>query len=361
VPRDEVSLASPERIAVVVGVRPEIVKMAPVVHALRRRQVPHVVLHTEQHAQAEMADAFFTALEYAPDARLGRFDAGSTLDRLTTQLRALKATLVLCQGDTTTTMLAALAGMYAGCRIGHLEAGLRSNDRDMLEERHRRAVDHVAHELLTYTDAQAAQLVSEKARGRITVVGNPMVDVLDMLRPRILAATADCPRYPYLYVTLHRKELTDSAARMRMVFDAIADVARALGVGIEFPVHPRTVDCARRAGVTVPFTPRRPVGLVESLALIQRATVVVTDSGGIQEEAALLGTPCVTVRENTERPETVLTGRNAVTGFSRGAILVAIQLGAGLVRQVTPDPLYGPPGVGDRVVDVVTDASVWRG
>lgn len=328
--------------------------MAPVVRALRERGVPHVVCYTNQHALAEMSDVFFAAFDYQPDWRLdGGFTPGRCLDALTSLFRERSVTSVVVQGDTTSTLVGALAGLYAGSRIVHLEAGLRSFDEEMLEERHRRAVDHFAHELLTYTEKQSMQLQFESARGRVTRVGNPMVDVTKLLEARIDERMAAWPddAFKFLYVTMHRKEFTDQPGRMVDVFSAIASAAAMLKVGIVYPVHPRTKDVAKRHGIAWPFPPCEPVDVIESLARIRYAAAVVTDSGGIQEEAAIYGTPCVTVRENTERWETVDAGLNVVTGFDTMKIVDAI-LNAKRTFKAT-EPLYGAIGVGQRVVDVL--------
>lgn len=175
-----------------------------------------------------------------------------------------------------------------------------------------------------------------------------MVDVVRYLGPKI-----DAFRWPtpFLYVTMHRKEFTDRPERMRGVFDAIAVAASKEGVEIVYPVHPRTRDCYQRAGFEWPFAVCAPLGVAESLARIQRARVVVTDSGGIQEEAAILQTPCVTVRENTERDETVLARVNVVTGFDTDRIRAAIREACWSTAPLTQ--LYGGTGVGDRVVDAL--------
>jgi len=348
-------------IAVVVGVRPEIIKMSPIVHALHARHVPHVVCYTNQHALAEMSDVFFKALKYAPAWRLtGQFTPGRALDELAWVFKQLGVTTVVCLGDTTTTMMAALAGTYAGIRIVHVEAGLRSFDPHMLEERHRRAVDHIAHDLLAYTPMQEAQLRGEQVRGAITVVGNPMVDVIEQLRPEM--GQFSWPT-PFMYVTMHRKEFTDHPGRMEQVFKAIATAAanmdgtawRKEPLEVVYPAHPRTKDCFARSGGTWPFEPCAPIGVVESLARIQQAAVVVTDSGGVQEEAAILGTPCVTVRENTERWETLADGANVVSGFEPDRVIAAIRSALGQKGWTSP---YGDVGVGQRIVDVlVADGS----
>lgn len=351
-PRDE------GLIAVVVGVRPEIIKMAPVVHALRARAIPHEVIYANQHVRPEMCDVFFETLGYRPDWRLPLggpwplFTPGRALHLLTQRLQQLRDAgchALICQGDTSTTCSAALAAVHAGLRVVHLEAGLRSRDMRMLEERHRRAVDHMADELLTYTPEQGAVLSAEQVPGRITQVGNPMVDVITGLWPIIREWTWS---RSFVYVTMHRKEFTDDPARMRAVFEAIARAAAAKRLEVVCPVHPRTLDCLARAGVTLPFAPMAPLDVVESLARIHHAVVVVTDSGGVQEEAALLGTRCVTVRENTERPETVEVGANRLAGFDPEMIELFIAIAADTGR-VDVGELYGRPGVGDRVVDVL--------
>jgi UDP-N-acetylglucosamine 2-epimerase (non-hydrolysing) len=331
------------------GVRPEIVKMAPVVHALERRRVPYTTFYTNQHSRDEMSGVFFRTLGFKPHVWFEEeFRRGRVLDALVYQFQSIRVSTVVCQGDTTTTMLAALAGVHAGCRVVHLEAGLRSFDDEMLEERHRRAVDHIADELLTYTSGQSLQLQQECVRGQITWVGNPLVDVVEYFREDM---NSFMWTEPFLYVTMHRKEFTDRPERMESTFLAILTCAKELGLRVVYPAHPRTIDCAERAGLTWPFQPQEPVGILESLARIRSATVVITDSGGVQEEAALLGTPCVTVRENTERPETVESGVNVIVGFDPTRLWEEVRRAASTPKHC--QQLYGPPGVGDRIANVL--------
>jgi UDP-N-acetylglucosamine 2-epimerase (non-hydrolysing) len=225
----------------------------------------------------------------------------------------------------------------------------------MPEERNRIMVDAIARLLFAYTELERQELLQASTiRGRVLLEGNTTVDLLHDFAKQIETTG---PRERYAFVTLHRKELTDSKDRMLRVFRTLATVA-ARHADVVFPMHPRTRDAIRRHGISwrtlgsVQVT--EPVSTFEALRLQKGAAVVLTDSGCIQEEAYLLNVPCVTIRENTERHLTVAHGANVVTGFDPPSILEATERTLGAPRRALPN-IYGAPGAGSRIVDRVME------
>ncbi|HEY1017055.1 MAG TPA: UDP-N-acetylglucosamine 2-epimerase (non-hydrolyzing) [Herpetosiphonaceae bacterium] len=350
------------KIGIVMGTRPEIMKNYSLVRELRRRGRPHAVIHTGQHGDDLMRGAVFRALGYAPDFVMpGPYALGRAVDWLRGLIAEQGLDLILVNGDTAAALAGALAAVYSDVALAHVEAGLRSFDRQMIEERNRIMVDSAAQYLFCYTSRQADYLAANRElRGAIFNVGNTTVDLLADLAGLLPAPE---PR-GYAYVTLHRKEFTDDPRRMRAVFGALAGLAERFPALI-FPMHPRTrAEMARHGlppGLLGGARVLEPVGPLESLAYQRHAELILTDSGCIQEEAYLLGVPCVTIRENTERPETLEAGANVVCGFEPAAIAAAAarQLAAG--RRSFP-PVYGEIGVAGRILDALDGASrPWGG
>jgi UDP-N-acetylglucosamine 2-epimerase len=338
------------KIAVVQGTRPEIIKNYSIVGALRQARVPHAVFHTNQHSSAEMRDQIYAQLQYAPTHVLpGTYRLGTAINWLQSEYEREGITHVIVNGDTAASVAGALSAMYSGLSVSHVEAGLRAHDPVMLEERNRIMVDAMASLLFAYTDYEQETLqASGDIRGKIFVLGNTTVDILsdfhDQLDIRPLAQ-------PYIYATLHRREFTASTDRMRLVFAALSDIA-SKHCPVVLPLHPRTRDAVERAGLRAQMqkiSVIAPLQPFQSLCYQKHALVVMTDSGCVQEEAYMLGVPCVTIRDNTERKLTVTHGANRVTGFDRGNILNAFEWASNLKRRSWPN-IYGSPGVGHRIV-----------
>jgi UDP-N-acetylglucosamine 2-epimerase len=337
------------RIAVVQGTRPEIIKNYSVVKALRAARAPFEVLDTGQHCDRRMSSSVYAEMGYEADRVLrAPYSIGAAIEWLQRTFAKDGFTQVIVNGDTAAALAGAVAGMYSDLEVAHIEAGLRSGDALMREERNRIMVDSVATTLFAYTSYEARLLATTPSvRGRIYLEGNTTVDVLHDFADQIAA-----PRRagPYVYVTLHRKELTDSRARLTKLVGLLRKVAAEATV--VFPVHPRTVDALRRYRLgnrLSPIEAIEPVPPIESLALQKHARVVMTDSGCVQEEAYLLGVPCITLRENTERHLTVANGANIVTGFSETTILEALKQACEPRPRCWPQ-IYGAPGVGGRIV-----------
>ncbi len=342
-----------------IGNRPQFVKAAAVSRRLRDLS-DEVIVHTGQHYDDELSRIFFEELGVpAPDRQL---DAGGgthteqtarVLSGLAPILEELRPRLVLVYGDTNSTLAGALAAAQAGIPTGHVEAGMRSFDRSMPEELNRVLTDHASDLLLCSTETAMANLEREHAAGEAHLVGDVMADVslafrdIAEQRSRILDELGLEPGR-YLAATAHRPGNVDAPERLELLVDLLA----ALPGPVVFPAHPRTrarLDAAglmdRLEGVKV--VP--PLGYLDFLKLARHARAVVTDSGGVQKEAYLLGVPCVTLRDTTEWVETVEAGWNVLVGLDRDAALAAVER--------TPPPerpeLYGGGHAAERVCQVL--------
>jgi UDP-N-acetylglucosamine 2-epimerase (non-hydrolysing) len=360
------------RVLSIVGARPNFMKLAPVDRELvRRGDVEHVIVHTGQHYDADMSDTFFEELRIPrPDHHLGVGSAShaaqtaAVMQRLEPVLHDLRPDLILVYGDVNSTLAAALVAAKLGLRIGHVEAGLRSGDWTMPEEINRVLTDRLSDLLFAPSRDAVENLRHEGIPAQRThVVGNVMIDSLVAMLPaaRALDAPARHGVVPgsYVVATLHRPSNVDDAATLRCVLEAL-DALGADGPVI-FPVHPRTHERIRGLA----FEPSRtsdvrllePLGYLEILSLVASAKLVITDSGGLQEETTYLGVPCLTVRPNTERPITCRLGTNRLVAARRDAILAAARDGAE-IRARPRVPIERWDGrAAERIVQVVCDAT----
>lgn len=310
----------------VVGARPQLVKLAPIAAAMARAGQEHLVVHTGQHYDAEMSDVFFSGLGIpAPDIHLG-VGSGSHGAQTGTMLSALdpifdkeRPEWVLVYGDTNSTIAAALAAVKLHVPVAHLEAGLRSFNRRMPEEHNRVLTDHAADVLLAPTQVAMDHLAREGLAERSRLVGDVMVDVCLQVRDQVLAGNVAVsglpdgvdPAAPYLVATLHRPDNTDDPARLSAILDALA----ALPVPVALLAHPRLVNRAAAHGFDLArgsLHVGRPLPYGELVAAVVGSAGVVTDSGGLQKEAFLLGKPCTTIRPETEWVETLEGGWNVL-------------------------------------------------
>jgi len=306
----------------IVGARPNFMKAAPVFRALDGRpRVHQSLIHTGQHYDANMSDVFFTQLDIpAPDVNLEVGSASHArqtaeiMSRLEPILLERKPDIVLVYGDVNSTLAAALVCSKLLIRVGHVEAGLRSFDRSMPEEVNRIVTDRLADLLFTPSKDGDRNLESEGVEVRkIHLVGNVMIDSLIRLLPAAVASPSNGLPARYALVTLHRPSNVDDNATLKNILDSLQEVSAHLQV--VFPVHPRTRGRMAAIGMKAAnLHLLEPLPYIEFLALQRRAAVVITDSGGIQEETTYLGVPCLTLRNNTERPVTVDLGTNVLVG-----------------------------------------------
>jgi UDP-N-acetylglucosamine 2-epimerase (non-hydrolysing) len=303
-------------------------KAAPVVRALNEhRDVRQSLVHTGQHYDSNMSDVFFSQLDIpAPDVNL-EVGSGSharqtaeIMSRIEPVLLERKPDIVLVYGDVNSTVAAALVCSKLLIRIAHIEAGLRSFDRTMPEEVNRIVTDRLADLLFTPSADGDQNLQAEGVEvGKIHCVGNVMIDSLIRLLPSATASSKDGLPDQYALVTLHRPSNVDNGAALKNILEALLEVSAQLHV--IFPVHPRTRQRMASLGLNATnLHLLEPLPYIEFLALQRRAKVVITDSGGIQEETTYLGVPCLTLRNNTERPITVDLGTNVLLGQDVGKL-----------------------------------------
>ena len=293
----------------VVGARPNYMKVAPVYAALERRgNVEQRLVHTGQHYDALLKDVFFAELPLPrPHVQLEARTPETATEELERSFAELEPDLVVVAGDVNSTLAGAVAARKRGIRVAHIEAGLRSHDWSMPEEVNRVLTDHLSALLLTTLPSANAHLVEEHLpETRVRYVGNTMIDTLlaSLDAARALDLDLDLAARDYLLVTLHRPNLVDDRAALAETVAALDEIAASLP--LIFPVHPRTKKNLGGPGRVVLTD---PLPYLRFLSLEARAAAVVTDSGGIQEETTVLGVPCFTLRDNTERPET-LEGTN---------------------------------------------------
>lgn len=321
-------------ICMVVGARPNFMKMAPVILEAQRRRQALLNVHTGQHYDAAMSQVFFDELGMPrPDVHLGVGSGshGQQTARVLADFEAVciehQPNLVVVAGDINSTLACALAATKLGIGVAHLEAGLRSFDRTMPEETNRVLTDHIADLLLTSEPDGAKNLRREGIDAdKIRFVGNCMIDSLVQHREAALARRPwenfGVAPGEYSLATLHRPAVVDDAAALDGVRDALCEIAR--DVPILFPVHPRTRQNIAKwgqdwSGVRL----IEPLGYLDFLGLMAKARLMLTDSGGVQEETTALGVPCLTLRDNTERPVTIEEGTNRLIGTRRDGIVHA--------------------------------------
>jgi UDP-N-acetylglucosamine 2-epimerase (non-hydrolysing) len=350
----------------VVGTRPNFMKVAPVMRALTDApEVRQLLVHTGQHYDSRMSDAFFEDLDMpTPDHFLG-VGSGTHSEQTARVMLGLEPVLlreapdlVVVPGDVNSTLAAALAAAQIGIPVAHLEAGLRSRDRTMPEEHNRVLTDHLADVLLTPSPDADTNLLAEGIDGRrISFVGNTMIDSLRAYEQaaRELDVAAELGVKDFLLVTLHRPGLVDHPDRLRPVMDALERIAEQRPV--VFPIHPRT----RQRLDDASWRPTRvrllePLGYLRFLSLLTAAGAVLTDSGGIQEETTVLGIPCFTLRANTERPVTVERGTNTIVGVGDAAVRKL----RGLVGANAPHDPVEVEGWDGRAAERVRDVIVAR-
>lgn len=326
--------APPVKVVSIVGARPQFIKCAPLSRELRKH-VEEVLVHTGQHYDAGMSDVFFEELRIPrPDHHLGvgsgthAGQTGAMLLRIEEVLRAVNPGLILVYGDTNSTLAGALAAAKLHVPVAHVEAGLRSYDRAMPEEVNRVLVDHVSTLLFCPTAVAARNLEREGITAGVSVTGDVMVDALEFNRALAADGSTVLERFglapgEYMVMTIHRASNTDDPASLRALLEAVGEV----DLPVIFPVHPRTRQAIATFGAAVPPTVRmvEPLGYLDMLRLLGSARRLLTDSGGMQKEAYILGVPCVTLRNTTEWVETVEFGWNVLAGTDRDAILDAIR------------------------------------
>lgn len=353
----------------VVGARPNFMKVAPVVRALATRSgVQQTIVHTGQHYDANMSDIFFRELGIPePDVNL-QVGSGShaqqtagIISRFEAVALEKKPDTVLVYGDVNSTVAAALVCAKLGIRVGHVEAGLRSFDRTMPEEINRLLTDQLADLLFTPSVDGNENLAKEGIPAdKVHLVGNVMIDTLVRLLPRAKEQMPQGIPESFVLVTLHRPGNVDDPPFMREVLHELDDISARIPV--LFPIHPRTrqrlLDFGLSAKDNANLRLTEPLSYLQFLALQTRAAVVITDSGGIQEETTYLGVPCLTVRENTERPITESVGTNILVGRDMGLLRRELRnVVAGQRKHGRIPPLWEGHAA-ERIADILVNEAV---
>ena len=329
------------KIATILGTRPEIIKMAPIIDEISKRDIDQIVLHTGQHYDKEMSDNFFRDLEIpTPDynIRVGSGthgkQTGLMMQGIEEVLMDEKPDIVLVQGDTNAVLAGALVASKLHIAIGHVEAGLRSFDMTMPEEVNRRAADVTSTMYFIPTEESAINLLAEGfSHENLLITGNTVVDAcfrhLEIAKKRGFEeeslASLDIENMDnILTLTMHRAENVDVRERVVNIIEALKQLS---DMNIIFPIHPRTKNTLENFGLFDELNDMehvhiiKPLGYLDFLLLTSKSTLILTDSGGLQEEAITLNVPALTLRYNTERPETVTAGGNILVGSDKDAIL----------------------------------------
>lgn len=329
------------KIATILGTRPEIIKMAPIIDEISSRSIDQVVLHTGQHYDKEMSDNFFRDLEIpAPDYNI-HVGSGSHAKQTGLMMQGIEDVLldenpdiVLVQGDTNAVLAGALVAAKLHIAVGHVEAGLRSFDMTMPEEINRRVADVCSAMYFIPTEESALNLLAEGySRKNLIITGNTVVDAcfrhLEIAKKRgfeeeSLADLNIEDMNNILTLTMHRAENVDDKRRVASIIEALKELT---DMNIIFPIHPRTKNTLQNFGLFDELNNMdhihivKPIGYLDFLLLSSKSTLILTDSGGLQEEAITLNVPALTLRYNTERPETVTAGGNILVGSDRDVIL----------------------------------------
>ncbi len=352
------------RVAVVLGTRPEIIKMSPLIRELKDRDIPYDVIHTGQHYDHEVSEIFFKELNLSPpDEHIGvgsgsqAEQTGKALMGLEKAYATLGSDIVLVQGDTNTVLAGALAAVKMDLKVGHVEAGLRSYDLRMPEEHNRRLTDHCSHHLFAPTENSADILRGENVWGDIHVTGNTVIDAcMQNMEIAEEKSRVDIPG-EYVLVTAHRAENVDDRRVLKQFLDVFENIP---GTKV-YPIHPRAEKMFKHTGLygklkDVPgMKLMKPQGYLEFLMLMKNARYILTDSGGIQEEATApnIKKKVFVLRESTERPEAVDAGFAEVVGTNSDDILNAIDRFEqdGWTPEECP---YGDGRASEHIVNIIT-------
>ena len=355
------------KIAVVLGTRPEIIKMASVIRELEARSADFFILHTGQHYSYNLDRVFFEQLKL-PQAKYDlEAGSGSHAEQTAKILVGVEKVLqeenpdvVLVEGDTNSVLAAALAAVKIHIKVGHVEAGLRSYDRSMPEEINRILTDHCSDYLFAPTEKAKGILLVEGIPGeKIFVTGNTIVDAvyqnLEIAKEQGNAlSTLHLNPGGYFLVTLHRQENVDDQVRFASILEGLDKIAAEFRLPIIYPIHPHS----SRSMSKFKLKPRNltliePADFLSFLQLESNARLILTDSGGVQEESCILGVPCITLRDNTERPETLEVGASILAGVLPDKILECSKVMLG--RENEWENPFGDGKAGIRIVDIMEE------
>ena len=358
-------------IVAVLGTRPEIIKMAPLIVELMRRDADFRVVNTQQHYDYEMSKSFLDVFnlpdsDYSLGVKSGTHaeQTSKAMIGIENVIQKEKPKIVVAEGDTNSVLAAGIASAKMRTPFGHVEAGLRSFDRIMPEEVNRVIVDHCSELLFAPSPLAVKHLKDEGIQDGVFMTGNTVVDAVKQLEPKLntnILENLSLEKQGYVLVTAHRSENVDIEENCRNIVAAITS----LEYPVAYPIHPRTLNFFQRFGLldklkqskNVKLT--KPLGYFDFLSLLKYSKLVLTDSGGLQEEAVLLHVPCITMRNNTERQETVESGANILVGTDKNRIVSTVnsilsnsKLDA---KMRSVDSPYGDGTAGEQIVAILED------
>ncbi|ADG13859.1 non-hydrolyzing UDP-N-acetylglucosamine 2-epimerase [Methanocaldococcus infernus] len=352
-------------ISIVLGTRPEIIKLSPIVRALD--EIEYFIVHTNQHYSENMDRVFFEELnlpEPKYNLNVGSGNHGEQTGKMLINIEKVllkeKPKVVIVQGDTNSTLSGALAASKLHIRVAHVEAGLRSYDKRMPEEINRILTDHISDYLFAPTEIAKENLIKEGIEeNKIFVVGNTIVDATLQNLKIAEKVIKDFDLEDYFLLTLHRAENVDNRERLKKIVEGILEVSEVYEKDIIFPIHPRTKKKLKEFNLFDKLKDNErikiinPVGYLKFLMLEKNAELILTDSGGVQEEACILKVPCITLRDNTERPETIKVGANILVGANKEKLIKAISVMLNKKRD-WENP-FGDGKSGERIVKILRE------
>lgn len=354
------------KIGIILGTRPEIIKMSPIIRECIKNKVDFFILHTGQHYSYELDKKIFEDLNIPmPKYNLNvgsqtyRKQVGLMVTDIKRVLSEDRPDVVIVQGDTISVLAGAMAASKLNIHVAHHEAGLRSHNSSMLEETNRIITDHISEYLFAPTKEALKNLRSERlADEKIFFIGNSIVDAtyenLDIAKQKsTILKELGLSNKNYILVTAHRAENVDEPNRLRGIIKGIELATKELNIEAIYPIHPRTANRLKEFNIEVPKSIRciNPVGYLDFLNLESNATIMLTDSGGVQEEACILKVPCVTLRDETERPETVELGMNMIAGTNSEKILnCVVEI---MSRDIKWENPFGDGKTSERIVKIL--------
>lgn len=351
------------KILTIVGARPHFIKAAVVLREMRWcDNISEFIIHTGQYYDRKMSGSFFEELDIAkPFVNLG-VGSGSHGSQTAKMLVGIeeclvkqKPDVVVVYGDTNSTLAGALAGSKLNIPIAHVEAGLRSFNKSMPEEINRITTDHLSSFLFSPSLVGKENLLKEGLEKGVVVCGDVMQDAVEFYSHKAKELDHSCfTDCSYILATIHRAENTSSKERLQNIFDALTEIVKFKNKKVILPLHPRTRKMVDDYGISLEaLTIVEPVSYLEMLSLAQGASMIMTDSGGLQKEAFWLGTPCLTLRDETEWLETVDQGRNKLVGASKDLILTSFSSG---FSKDYDSQVYGNGNAAPRILDVLADS-----
>jgi UDP-N-acetylglucosamine 2-epimerase (non-hydrolysing) len=357
------------KVSIVLGTRPEIIKMSPIVRVLEKKGLEFFILHTGQHYSYHMDQVFFEQLKLPQPKYNLEVGSGTHAEETSKMMVGIerillkeKPDIVLVEGDTNTVLAGALAAVKIGVSVGHVEAGLRSFDRSMPEEINRVVADHISQLLFAPTEKAKENLLREGVEGeKVFVTGNTIVDAVyrNLALAEIGLGNNILQRLGvvdgnYFLATVHRQENVDDPRRFKGILEGLKYVQEYYGMPIIYPIHPRSKKMMEKYGLNPEkIVLTEPLDYLSFLTLESRAKLIFTDSGGVQEEACILKVPCVTLRDTTERPETLQVGANTLAGTEPERILEKAKLMIDNGRNWS-NP-FGDGRAAERIVNVLEE------